>query len=89
MLFTVFYFLQKYIGRRTPNAQLVHDRQLNRTVEEHSMDNVHLRDQVACTCENENSDQRNQRLRANTIRQREAHQRATNVTNGECKMIEH
>ena len=58
---------------------MVHDRPLNRTVEEHSMDNVHLRVQVACTCANENSEQRNQRLRANTLRQREAHQRATNA----------
>jgi len=43
------------------------------------MDNVHLRDQVTCTRANENSKQRNQRLRANTLRQREARQRATNA----------
>ena len=66
-------------GRRTRNAQLVLDRQLNRTVEEHSRDNVNLRDQVACTRANEISEQRNQRLRANILRQREAHQRATNA----------
>ena len=54
------------IGRRTRNA---HDRQLNRTVEEHSRDNVNLRDQVACTRANENSEQLNQRLRGNTLRQ--------------------
>ena len=47
------------IGRRTRNAQLVHDRRLNRTDEEHSRDNVNLRDQVACTRANENSEQRN------------------------------
>ena len=83
--FTIFYFFtehchvfvkeQRNIGRRTRNPQLVHDRPLNRTVEEHSMNNVNLRDQVACTRANENSKQRNQRLRANTLRQREARQR--------------
>lgn len=86
--FTVFYFYRKIprlrgrarnIGRRTRNAQLVHDRRLNRTVEEHSTDNVNLKNQVACTRANENSGQRAQRLRANTLRQREAHQRATNA----------
>ncbi|GFX16778.1 ATP-dependent DNA helicase [Trichonephila clavipes] len=67
------------IGRRTQNAQLVHDRRLNRTAEEHSMDNVNLRHQVASTRANEISEQRDQRLRANTLRQREACQRATNA----------
>ena len=57
---------------------MVHDRRLNRTVE-HLRDNVNLRDQVACTRANENSEQRNQRLCANTLRQREARQRATNA----------
>ena len=65
------------IGQCTRNTQLVHDRRLNRTVEEQSTDNVHLRDHVACTRANENSEQRNQRLRANTLRQREACERAT------------
>jgi hypothetical protein len=64
--------------RRTRNAQLVHDRRLNWTVEEHSKDNVNLRDQVACTRANENSEQRNQRPRANTLRQLEARQRECN-----------
>jgi hypothetical protein len=85
--FKVFYFLQKNgifcksarnIGWRTPNTQLVHDRRLNRTVKEHPTDNVHLWDQVACTRANKNSEQRNQRLRANTLRQGEARQRAIN-----------
>ncbi|GFT11214.1 helitron_like_N domain-containing protein [Trichonephila clavipes] len=67
------------IGRRTQNAQLVHDRLLNRTTEEHSTDNVNLRHQVASTRANEISEQRDQRLRANTLRQREARQRATNA----------
>ena len=67
------------IGRRTRKAKLMHDRRLNRTVEEYSTDNVHLRDHVPCTRANENSKQRNQRLRANTLRQREACQRATNA----------
>ncbi|KAJ8885437.1 hypothetical protein PR048_011634 [Dryococelus australis] len=67
----------KNIGRRTQNAQLVHNRRLNRRVEEHSTDNVNLRDQVVNTRANENLEQRNQRLRANTLRQREARQRAT------------
>lgn len=67
------------IGRRTQHAQLVHDHRLNRTVEEHSMDNVNLRDRAACTRANENLEQRAQRLRANTLRQREARQRATNA----------
>ncbi|GFW59075.1 transcription elongation factor 1 homolog [Trichonephila clavipes] len=62
------------IGRRTQHAQLVHDRRLNRTAEEHSTDNVNLRDQVASTRANEISKQRDQRLRANTLRQREARQ---------------
>ncbi|XP_071035395.1 uncharacterized protein [Parasteatoda tepidariorum] len=66
------------IGRRTRNAQLVHDHRLNRTVEEHLTDNVNLRNQVASSRENENSEQRNQRLRANALRQRETRQRATN-----------
>ena len=61
------------IGRRTQNAQLVQDRRLKRTVEEHLRDNVNLRDQVACTRVNENSEQCNQRLRANKLR-REARQ---------------
>ena len=55
------------IGRYTRNAQLVHDRRLNRTVE-HLRDNVNLRDQVACTHANENSEQCNQGLRVNTLR---------------------
>ena len=58
------------IGRRTRNAQLVHDHRLHRTVEEHSRDNVNLQDQVAYTRANENSEQRNHRLRANVLRQR-------------------
>jgi hypothetical protein len=70
---------ERNIGRRTPNALLLHDCRLNRTVEEHSTDNVHLRDQVACTFANENSEQRNQRLRANKLRQCEARQQATNA----------
>ena len=62
----------RHIGRRTRNAQLVHDIWSNRTVEEHTRDNVNLRDQLACTRANENSEQCNQRLRANTLRQQEA-----------------
>ena len=62
------------IGRRTRHAELVHNRRLNRTVDEHSTDNTNLRDQVACTRANENSEQRTRRLRANTIRQRDARQ---------------
>ena len=67
------------IGRRTRNAQLVHNRRLNRKVGEYSTDNVNLRDEVACTHANENSEQRKQRLRTNTLRQREARQRTTNA----------
>ena len=37
------------------------------------------RDQVACTRANENSEQRKQRLRANTLRQRETCQQVTNA----------
>ncbi|GFY70280.1 uncharacterized protein TNIN_257151 [Trichonephila inaurata madagascariensis] len=48
------------IGRRTQHAQLVHDCRLNRTAEEHSTDNVNLRDQVASTRANENSEQSDQ-----------------------------
>ena len=69
----------KNIGRRTRNAQLVHDRRLNRSIEEHSTDNANLRDQVACSRANENSEQRVQRLHANALRQREARQRATDA----------
>lgn len=65
------------IGRRTQNAQSVHDLRRNRTVEEHAADNVNSRDQVARARANENSEQQNQRLRANTLRQREARQRVT------------
>ncbi|GFV54506.1 helitron_like_N domain-containing protein [Trichonephila clavipes] len=43
------------------------------------MDNAYLRDQVASARENENSEQRDQRLRDNTLRQRDARQRATNA----------
>lgn len=43
----------KNIDQRTPNAQLVHDRQLNRTYEEHS--SADKANQVASTCANENS----------------------------------
>lgn len=67
------------IGRRTQHAQLSHERRLNRTDEEHLTENVNLRRRVACTRANENSEQRNQRLLANTLRQREARQRATNA----------
>lgn len=59
----------KNIGRRTRNAQLIHDRRLNRSIEEHSTDNANLRDQVACSRANENSEQRVQRLYANALRQ--------------------
>ena len=68
-----------HIGRRTQKAQLKHDRRLNRTVEEHSKENLYVRDQIPCTRANENSEQRNRRLRANALRQREARQRATNA----------
>lgn len=67
------------IGRRTPNAQLVHDRRINRTDEVHSADNTNLRDQVASTRANKNSVQRTRRLRANTVRQRKARQQATDA----------
>ena len=81
------------IGRRTPNAQLVHDHRLNRTVEEHSRENLYVRYQIACTSANENSEQRNQRLRANTLNnERHVDKRPTqteNVLNGECTIIEH
>ncbi|GFU80852.1 hypothetical protein TNCV_2461411 [Trichonephila clavipes] len=66
------------IGRRTQNAQLVHDRRLNGTSEERSTDNVNLRHQVASTRTNEISEQRDRRLRANTLRQRDARHRANN-----------
>jgi hypothetical protein len=87
-MFTEFYFYSKMprlrgraknIGRRTQHAQLVHDHRLNRTAEEHSRDNINLRDQVASTRANENLEQRDRRLRANTLRQREARQRATSA----------
>ncbi|GFU35279.1 transcription elongation factor 1 homolog [Trichonephila clavipes] len=58
---------------------MVHDRRLNRTAEEHSTDNVNVRHQVASTRANEISEQRDQRLSANTLRQREARQRATDA----------
>ena len=51
--------IARHIDRRTQNAQLVHDLRLNRTFE-HSRDNVNLRDQVAFTRANANSEQRNQ-----------------------------
>ena len=79
------------VARRTRNAHLVHNRRLNRTVEEHSSDNVNLRDQAACTRTNKNSEQRNHRLRANILRKHfnERPMHVKNVTNGECKIIEH
>ena len=61
----------RHIRRRNQKAQLMHDRRLNRTVE-HSRENLYVRDQIACTHANENSEQCNQRLRANTLRQRAA-----------------
>ena len=57
----------RYIGRRTQRAKLMHDRRLNRTL---SRDNLNVRGQIACSRANDNSEQRNQRLRANTLRQR-------------------
>ena len=33
----------RHIDRRTQQAQLMHDRRLNRTVEEHSRENVNVR----------------------------------------------
>ena len=47
----------RHIGRRTRKAQLMHGRRLNRTVEEHSRENLNVRDQIACTRANENSEQ--------------------------------
>ena len=58
----------RHIGRRAQKAQLMHDRRLNWTVEEHSRENLYVRDQIACTRANENSEQRNHRLRANVLR---------------------
>ncbi|XP_015183056.1 PREDICTED: histone-lysine N-methyltransferase, H3 lysine-79 specific-like [Polistes dominula] len=55
------------------------ERQRQRTSAKHSTDNVNLREQVACTRANKNSEQRNQRLRADTLRKREARQPVTNA----------
>nr|XP_042898121.1 protein ZBED8-like [Parasteatoda tepidariorum] len=72
------------IGRRTRNAQLVHDRGLNRTVEEHLTDNVNSRNQVINAI--------NVFVQVHQDNERHANERVTkteNVTNGECKIIEH
>ena len=63
---------------------MVHNRRLNRIVEEYSTDSVNLRDQVAGTLANENSEQCNQHLHANSLRQQEACQRTTNERPREC-----
>ncbi|XP_050340695.1 uncharacterized protein LOC126767147 [Bactrocera neohumeralis] len=69
----------KNIGRRSHNPQIARNHRLNRTVEEHLTTNANVREQIANSRANENSEQRNQRLRANTLRQREARQRVSDA----------
>ncbi|VVC27150.1 Hypothetical protein CINCED_3A015105, partial [Cinara cedri] len=63
------------IGRRTWNSQLVQNRRLNRSAEDQLTDNENLRNQAAITRTNESQEQRNERRRANALRQRLARQR--------------
>lgn len=67
------------IGRRTRNSQLVQNRRLNRSAEDQLTDNENLRNQAAITRANESQEQRNERLRANALRQRLARQRVTDT----------
>ena len=67
------------IGRRTRHSEIVHTNRFNRTADEQLTDNANLRDQVAKTRANEIQEQRNERLRANALRQTEARQRATDA----------
>uniref|UniRef100_A0A0K8UGF5 Transcription elongation factor 1 homolog n=1 Tax=Bactrocera latifrons TaxID=174628 RepID=A0A0K8UGF5_BACLA len=68
-----------YISRRSHNAQMVRNHRLNRTVEEHLTTNANVREQIANPRANENSEQRNQRLHANTLKPREARQRVSDA----------
>lgn len=67
------------IGRRTRNAQGVHTHRLNSTAEDQLTDTANLRDRVANLRANENQERRNERLRANALRQRQARQRVTDA----------
>lgn len=65
------------IGRPTRHSQVVRNNRLNRTAEEQATDNANARDGMASTRAHESEEQRNDRLRANAIRQRHARERAT------------
>ncbi|VVC37945.1 Hypothetical protein CINCED_3A010874 [Cinara cedri] len=67
------------IGRRTRNSQLVQNRRLNRSAEDQLTDNENLRNQAVITRTNESQEQRNERRRANALRQRLARQRVTDT----------
>ena len=65
------------IGRRTWDSQRNYNRRLNRTAEERLADNVKLRHRAAIARANESPEHRNERLRADALRQRERRRRAT------------
>ncbi|VVC36598.1 Hypothetical protein CINCED_3A006055 [Cinara cedri] len=67
------------IRRLTRNSQLVQNRWLNRSAEDQLTDNENLRNQIAITRTNESQEQRNERHRVNTLRQRLARQRVTDT----------
>ncbi|GBP76085.1 hypothetical protein EVAR_46953_1 [Eumeta japonica] len=63
------------IGQRTRNSQLLQNRWLNRSAE----DKENVRNQAAIIRANGSQEQRNERLRANALRQRLARQRVTDT----------
>ncbi|XP_026476448.1 uncharacterized protein LOC113382110 [Ctenocephalides felis] len=64
-------------GRRTRQARAIYERRLNRTHEQHMMDNMNLREQVANTRANESLERRTQRLTDMALRNREVQGSAT------------
>jgi len=81
------------IGRRTRILQIVHTRRLSRTAEDQLTDNANFGDQVANTHANEIQEQRNERRRANALKQIQARQRppthTEHMNDNACKYIAH
>lgn len=67
------------IGRRTRHSQEVRNIRQNSSAEARATDNEHLRVRMANIRANETTDQRNERLQANALRQRQARQNSNDA----------
>lgn len=67
------------IGRRTIHSQLQHNHRLNTSAQDQLTVNGNVINPTAITRANESQEHRNERLRANALRQRLARQRVTNT----------